>query len=155
MKWAPTGELFATVYGHIPSKVTLYNQRCERLFDLGTVARNALRWDPFGQLLMVAGLGNIRGRIELWHLADARTQAGAHGGVGAGAAGAGESSPGHAARAKENARREPVLVALLDASDVTNVEFAPDGTHFLTATTTPRLRVNNQYYFLISLILIL
>lgn len=36
-------------------------------------------------------------------------------------------------------------ISKCDAPDSTLLQWSPDGTHFLTATTAPRLRIGNGY----------
>lgn len=133
VQWHPGGAHFVLVYGHVPSTVALFNSRCEPIFDFGTGARNYIQFDRFGQLLAIAGFGNIRGRAELWDIG---------------------SLVGPAAQQQHGARfAPPQLFTVLDVSDDTDFGFAPDGLHFYTGVTHAHLRVNNKYerLFLYSL----
>ena len=49
--WSPTSTEFCVVYGFMPAKATVYNLKCDPVFDFGTGPRNAAyyRSDP-GQL---------------------------------------------------------------------------------------------------------
>lgn len=46
------------------------------------------------------------------------------------------------------------LISKCDASDTTLLQWCPDGMHFLTATTAPRLRIGNGYELKIIYILL-
>ncbi|PSN36308.1 Eukaryotic translation initiation factor 2A [Blattella germanica] len=99
VEWSPKGSEFCVVYGFMPSKATLFNLKCEPVFEFGT--------GPL--LLILGGFGNISGNVELW---DA------------------------------SARK---LIAKMEAADTTLLQWSPDGEHFVTATTAPRLRMGNGF----------
>jgi len=107
--WSPKGQEFCVIYGLMPSKATIYNLKCDVAFELGTGPKNAIYYNPFGNILIIGGFGNLRGNLELWDV---------------------------------NARK---LISKCDAADTTLLEWAPDGVHFMTATTAPRLRIGNGY----------
>ena len=54
----------------MPAKVTLYSQKGEIKFDFGTGPRNMCFFNPHGTLLMIAGFGNLRGKMECWDIQD-------------------------------------------------------------------------------------
>lgn len=93
----------------MPSKATLFNLKCEPIFEFGTGPRNSIYYNPHGNILLLGGFGNLRGNIEMW---DA------------------------------NSKKQ---IGTCDAPDSTFLQWAPDGKHFLTATTAPRLRIGNGY----------
>merc|ERR1719336_926222 len=66
VEWSPNGNLFATVYGFMPAKATMYNLKAEAVFDFGTGPRNCALFNPQSNLLMIAGFGNLRGHIQMW-----------------------------------------------------------------------------------------
>jgi len=66
VEWAPKMAQFCVVYGFMPAKATLYNKKCEKVFDFGTGPRNLALFNPQGSLLMLGGFGNLRGTIEIW-----------------------------------------------------------------------------------------
>lgn len=107
--WSPKGHEFCAVYGFTPAKGTIFNLKCEPVFELGSLPKNAIYYNPHGNILLVGGFGNLRGHIELWNV---------------------------------NARK---LIGTCRAPDSTHLEWCPDGKHFLTATTAPRLRVDNGF----------
>ncbi|ESO01460.1 hypothetical protein HELRODRAFT_192345 [Helobdella robusta] len=64
--WHPNSKEFCVVYGLMPAKATLYNLKCEPVFDFGTAPRNLAYFNPFGNLLCLAGFGNLNGGMEFW-----------------------------------------------------------------------------------------
>ncbi|CAG4963296.1 unnamed protein product [Parnassius apollo] len=58
---------WVAVYGHAPAKATLFNAKCEPLFEFGTGAWNAIYFPPEGNIVLLGGFGNIAtGHIEVW-----------------------------------------------------------------------------------------
>ena len=69
IKWSPNpGDGFCVVYGYMPARATLYNNKCEKSFDFGTGPRNFASFNPQGNLLLLGGFGNLRGNSEIWAL---------------------------------------------------------------------------------------
>ncbi|KAM6970193.1 eukaryotic translation initiation factor 2A [Aplochiton taeniatus] len=64
--WNPNSAEFCVVYGFMPAKATVFNQKCDPVFDFGTGPRNALYYSPQGHILVLAGFGNLRGQMEVW-----------------------------------------------------------------------------------------
>ncbi|CAL8363559.1 unnamed protein product [Merluccius merluccius] len=64
--WSPTSTEFCVVYGFMPAKATVYNLKCDPVFDFGTGPRNAAYYSPQGHILVLAGFGNLRGQMEVW-----------------------------------------------------------------------------------------
>lgn len=50
----------------MPAKATVFNLKCEPIFDFGTGPRNAAFYSPQGHILVLAGFGNLRGQMEVW-----------------------------------------------------------------------------------------
>ena len=69
LAWAPNAPQFVVVYGFMPAKATIFNKKCEPVFDFGTGSRNMALYNPQGNVLMLAGFGNLRGVIEMWDVA--------------------------------------------------------------------------------------
>lgn len=101
----------------------MYNNKGEPIFDAAEGPRNELYYNAFGNILIACGFGNIaKGKMEFWDV--------------------------------EN-KKEIISVCLIfllclkhlqiDVPNTTQFEWAPDGQHFITATTTPRLRIDNCY----------
>ncbi|RNA08563.1 eukaryotic translation initiation factor 2A [Brachionus plicatilis] len=68
LSWNPVRDEFVVVYGTMPAKVTLFNGKSEAIYDFGTGPRNECFFSHQGNLLCLAGFGNLRGRIEVWNL---------------------------------------------------------------------------------------
>ncbi|KAK3549273.1 hypothetical protein QTP70_034478 [Hemibagrus guttatus] len=64
--WSPSSSEFCVVYGFMPAKATVFNLKCEPIFDFGTGPRNAAFYSPQGHILVLAGFGNLRGQMEVW-----------------------------------------------------------------------------------------
>lgn len=69
VEWFPScdKDLFVCVYGQVPAKVSLFNQKCELMFnfeDQGSF--NTASFSPFGNLLAVYGIGNLAGQLCIW-----------------------------------------------------------------------------------------
>ncbi|KAM6933237.1 eukaryotic translation initiation factor 2A [Xenentodon cancila] len=64
--WSPNSTDFCVVYGFMPAKATVYNLKCDPVFDFGTGPRNAAFYSPQAHILVLAGFGNLRGQMEVW-----------------------------------------------------------------------------------------
>ncbi|XP_022093860.1 eukaryotic translation initiation factor 2A-like [Acanthaster planci] len=64
--WNPNSMDFCVVYGFSPAKATLFNLKCEPIYDFGTGPRNCVYYNPQGTVLCLAGFGNLRGKMEFW-----------------------------------------------------------------------------------------
>ncbi|XP_029471426.1 eukaryotic translation initiation factor 2A isoform X2 [Rhinatrema bivittatum] len=64
--WNSNSTEFCVVYGFMPAKATVFNLKCDPLFDFGTGPRNAAYYSPQGHILVLAGFGNLRGQMEVW-----------------------------------------------------------------------------------------
>ncbi|XP_024912947.1 eukaryotic translation initiation factor 2A [Cynoglossus semilaevis] len=64
--WSPNSSEFCVVYGFMPAKATIFNLKCDPVFDFGTGPRNASYYSPQGHILVLAGFGNLRGQMEVW-----------------------------------------------------------------------------------------
>ncbi|KAF2155162.1 translation initiation factor eIF-2A [Myriangium duriaei CBS 260.36] len=106
--WSPNSKEFGVVYGYMPAKTTIFNQRAvaNHSFNLGP--RNTIIFSPHGRFVIVAGFGNLQGDMDIYDL-------------------------------EKNYNK----VCTINASNASICEWSPDGRHILTATTSPRLRVDN------------
>lgn len=68
LSWNPIRDEFIVVYGTMPAKATLFNNKGESIYDFGTGSRNEIFFNPHGNLVALAGFGNLRGIIEIWNL---------------------------------------------------------------------------------------
>ena len=66
--WNPRSTDFCVVYGYMPSKATLFNLKCDSIFEFDTGHRNSLYFNDFGNLLLFGGFGNLPGHIEMWDM---------------------------------------------------------------------------------------
>lgn len=67
-EWNPVKDEFIVVYGTMPAKATLFNAKCVALYDFGTGPRNEIYFSPHGNVVCLAGFGNLAGRVEVWNL---------------------------------------------------------------------------------------
>lgn len=109
--WSPKSTEFCVVYGFMPAKATVFNLKCDPMYQFDEAARNSIYYNPFGNILMLAGFGNLRGPVEIYEVGG----------------------------------KEKRLIANIMAPDTTLLEWHPDGEHFVTATTAPRLRMANGF----------
>ncbi|XP_061185525.1 eukaryotic translation initiation factor 2A-like [Saccostrea echinata] len=68
IEWSPRSTEFVVVYGFMPAKVSLFNLKAEPIFDFGTGPRNLAYFNPHGNILCLAGFGNLRGNLEFWDM---------------------------------------------------------------------------------------
>jgi len=105
--WSPNSKEFIVIYGFMPAKITLFDQRAKPLHDFGTSFCNFISFNPQARLIALAGFGNLAGNLDIYD------------------------------------RRTLTKVTSIDASNTSYCEWSPDGRFLLTATLSPRLRVDN------------
>lgn len=66
VQWSPKSTEFVVVYGYMPSHAALFNLKCDIIFDFGTGSRNSIYFNPYGNILLLTGFGNLRGYVEVW-----------------------------------------------------------------------------------------
>lgn len=66
VQWNPKGNEFCVIYGYMPSKATFFNLKCDPVFEVKEAARNSIYYNPFGNIVLLAGFGNLRGSVEVW-----------------------------------------------------------------------------------------
>jgi translation initiation factor 2A len=64
--WSPSGNEFIIIYGFMPARATMFNSKCEPLFDFGTGARNTVSFSPHGRFVALAGFGSLAGTVQFW-----------------------------------------------------------------------------------------
>lgn len=64
--WGPRGDEFIVAYGFMPSRIALFNLKCEVAFQFPVESKNHIRYSPAGNLLAFGGFGNLPGNIEVW-----------------------------------------------------------------------------------------
>lgn len=65
VSWSPLGTEFCVVYGFMPAKATLYNLKCEAVFNLGSGSRNSIYYNPHGNNIL---LHILHSNPNLFHL---------------------------------------------------------------------------------------
>jgi len=105
--WSPNSKEFGVIYGYMPAKATLFDQRVKVTAEFNTHPWNFISFNPQGRLVALAGFGNLAGKIEIFD------------------------------------RRTLKQVCTIDAPNTSHCEWNPDGRTILTATLSPRLRVDN------------
>lgn len=50
----------------MPSKTTLFDHRAQPIYEIGSGARNAVKYSPSGRFFFVAGFGNLTGDMDIW-----------------------------------------------------------------------------------------
>jgi len=66
VQWNPNGTEFCAVFGFMPAKACIFNLKCEVIHDFGAGPRNLVQYSPFGNLMIIAGFGNLRGGVEMY-----------------------------------------------------------------------------------------
>ncbi|KAF7295858.1 hypothetical protein HMN09_01129200 [Mycena chlorophos] len=105
--WSPTSKEFGVVYGFMPAKTMIFDQRVRTIFDFGASPHNFICFNPHGRLVALAGFGNLAGKMDIFD------------------------------------RRTFSKVCTIDAPNTSYCDWSPDGRFLMTATLSPRLRVDN------------
>ncbi|XP_026683231.1 eukaryotic translation initiation factor 2A [Diaphorina citri] len=66
VEWSPNSTEFCVIYGFMPAKATLYNVKCEPVFDFGQAPRNTIHFNPHGNILLLGKL-----QFKIWHYSGA------------------------------------------------------------------------------------
>ncbi|KAJ9100082.1 hypothetical protein QFC19_005762 [Naganishia cerealis] len=66
--WNPNSREFVVTYGYVPARTTLFDSKANEIHSFGTEARNFLKYQPQGKLLLSAGFGNLNGNVDIWDL---------------------------------------------------------------------------------------
>ncbi|KAF7315000.1 Eukaryotic translation initiation factor 2A [Mycena indigotica] len=53
--WSPTSKEFGVVYGFVPAKTMIFDQRVRTIHDFGSAPTNFISFNPQGRLVMIAG----------------------------------------------------------------------------------------------------
>ncbi|KAJ7348806.1 eukaryotic translation initiation factor eIF2A-domain-containing protein [Mycena albidolilacea] len=105
--WSPTSKEFGVVYGFMPAKTMVFDQRVRTIYDFGASPHNFISFNPQGRLIALAGFGNLAGKMDIFD------------------------------------RRTFTKVTTIDAPNTSYCDWSPDGRFLMTATLSPRLRVDN------------
>ena len=106
--WSPSSKEFGVVYGYMPAKATIFNERAVATHEFPLKPRNTILFSPSGRFVIVAGFGNLAGQMDIYDI-----------------------------------EKDYNKVTTIESTNPSVCEWSPDGTHILTATTSPRLRVDN------------
>jgi len=106
--WSPNGKEFGVVYGYMPAKTTIFNQRAVATHTFPLGPRNTVKFSPSGRFVIVAGFGNLAGQMDVYDL-----------------------------------EKDYRKVCTIEGGNPSVCEWSPDDRYILTATTSPRLRVDN------------
>lgn len=68
VQWSPKGNEFVVVYGYMPSSATLFNLKCDPVFNFTDGPMNCAYFNRFGNILLLGGFGNLRGVVSVWDL---------------------------------------------------------------------------------------
>jgi translation initiation factor 2A len=72
-EWSPSGKEFAVIYGYMPAKATLFNSKSDPIFEFGTGPRSLGLFNSQGNILMIGGFGNLRGKVEMWDVSNGKS----------------------------------------------------------------------------------
>lgn len=106
--WSPSSKEFGVVYGYMPAKTTIFNERAKPVHNFNLAPRNTILFSPHGRFVLVAGFGNLAGQMDIYDL-----------------------------------MKDYAKITTIEASNASVCDWSPDGRHIMTATTSPRLRVDN------------
>ncbi|KAH7362437.1 eukaryotic translation initiation factor eIF2A [Plectosphaerella cucumerina] len=106
--WSPNSKEFGVVYGYMPAKTTIFNQRAVATHSFALGPRNTIIFSPTGRFALVAGFGNLAGQIDVYDL-----------------------------------EKDYRKVTTIESGNPSVCAWSPDSRYILTATTSPRLRVDN------------
>ncbi|KAH8903693.1 translation initiation factor eIF-2A [Coniochaeta sp. PMI_546] len=108
VSWSPNGREFGVVYGFMPAKTTIFNQRAIETHSFPIGPRNTIIFSPTGRFVLVAGFGNLAGQIDVYDL-----------------------------------EKDYRKVTTIESGNPSVCTWSPDSRYIMTATTSPRLRVDN------------
>ncbi|KAH8595281.1 eukaryotic translation initiation factor eIF2A-domain-containing protein [Bisporella sp. PMI_857] len=108
VSWSPNSKEFGVVYGYMPAKTTIFNQRAVATYNFPLGPRNTIIFSPNGRFVLIAGFGNLAGQMDIYDL-----------------------------------EKDYKKICTIEGGNPSVCEWSPDSKFILTATTSPRLRVDN------------
>lgn len=108
VSWSPNSKEFGVVYGYMPAKTTIFNQKAVATHTFALGPRNTIDFSPTGRFVIVAGFGNLAGQMDIYDL-----------------------------------EKDYRKICTIEAGNPSICEWSFDSKYILTATTSPRLRVDN------------
>lgn len=69
VEWHPssTKPLFCVSYGFVPPRIALIDSNCQIVHSFGEMHVNQIHFNPFGNLVIFAGFGNLRGGLSVYN----------------------------------------------------------------------------------------
>ncbi|KAF7495591.1 Eukaryotic translation initiation factor 2A [Sarcoptes scabiei] len=67
-EWLANNDGFLVIQGRMPAEINWYNNRGDLLHSFGEAAVNTIKLNPFNNLVVFAGFGNLSGNIFVWNL---------------------------------------------------------------------------------------
>jgi translation initiation factor 2A len=108
VSWSPNSKEFGVIYGYMPAKTTIFNQRAVATHNFPLGPRNTILFSPTGRFVLVAGFGNLAGQMDIYDL-----------------------------------EKDYRKICTIEGGNPSVCEWSPNSKFILTATTSPRLRVDN------------
>ncbi|PNY29470.1 Eukaryotic translation initiation factor 2A [Tolypocladium capitatum] len=108
VSWSDNSREFGVVYGYMPAKATIFNDRAAAKHSFPLAPRNTITFSPSGRFVLVAGFGNLAGQVDVYDL-----------------------------------EKDYRKVCTIESGNPSVCEWSPDSRYLMTATTSPRLRVDN------------
>ncbi|CAK7272129.1 hypothetical protein SEPCBS119000_004963 [Sporothrix epigloea] len=108
VSWSPNSKEFGVIYGFMPARTTIFNQKAEAKHTFPLGPRNTITFSPSGRFVLVAGFGNLAGQIDVYDLT-----------------------------------KDYRKICTIESGSPSVCEWSPDSCYIMTATTSPRLRVDN------------
>ncbi|TGO84943.1 hypothetical protein BPOR_0448g00010 [Botrytis porri] len=108
VSWSPNSKEFGVIYGYMPAKTTIFNQRAVATHTFPLGPRNTILFSPTGRFVLVAGFGNLAGLMDIYYV-----------------------------------EKDYRKICTIEGGNPSVCEWSPDSKYILTATTSPRLRVDN------------
>lgn len=108
VSWSPNSKEFGVIYGYMPAKTTIFNQRAVATHTFPLGPRNTILFSPTGRFVLVAGFGNLAGQMDIYDL-----------------------------------EKDYRKICTIEGGNPSVCEWSPDSKFIMTATTSPRLRVDN------------
>lgn len=50
----------------MPAVSVMHNLSGNKKYEIARHHRNTIKWNPFGDLYIISGFGNLQGEIEIW-----------------------------------------------------------------------------------------
>jgi translation initiation factor 2A len=58
--------MLAQIYGYMPAKGTVFDERCRPEHELGSGPWNTVAWSPLSSFFAIGGFGNLPGDMEFF-----------------------------------------------------------------------------------------